>query len=331
MNDPLTPYGRCLLCPRACAVDRRAGQLGFCGEGHRLRLSWAGLHRGEEPPVSGEGGAGTFFFPGCTLRCPFCQNDQISHESLGSEISEGELAVLMLRLQERGAESINLVTAGHFAPGVVAALRQARQAGLALPAVWNSSGFESAEGLELLREVVDIYLPDCKTLDGELARRLLGAASYPEAARASILAMVRTRPLRYEGERLRQGVIVRHLVLPGRLGSTRQVLEWFARELHERALLSLMFQYTPNPRKERTREPDPRGAAPSRRIRRRECDTVLGWLSELGIEEGFVQDPSPGDVPAPPGGTGWLPDFCRANPFPQGQAETLWHFRDPLG
>lgn len=318
MTDLARHYERCLLCPRACGVNRRAGELGFCGESERLRLSWAGLHRGEEPPVSGERGAGTLFFPGCTLRCPFCQNDQISHRGLGAEISEGDLAALMLRLQAQGGECINLVTAGHFLPGVLAALQQARAGGLRLPVVWNSSGFESRSGLELLREAVDLYLPDCKTLDEQLARRLLGAASYARAVRAAIPAMVRARPLLYEGDRLRQGVIVRHLVLPGRLQSTRQVLEWFAAQIEDRALLSLMFQYTPNPRRQAAAGPE----SPSRRVGRREYETVLGWLDALGIEQGFVQDPAPDSA--------WLPDFLRPNPFPAGQAEVLWHFSDAV-
>lgn len=312
-------YERCLLCPRECGVNRSAGELGFCGETGRLRLAWAGLHRGEEPPVAGERGAGTFFFPGCTLRCPFCQNDQISHQGLGAELSEQELAELMARLQGLGAESINLVTADHFVPGVIGALRQARRAGLRLPVVWNSSGFQSPEGLQPLREEVDIYLPDCKTLDEALARRLLGAGGYPRAVRRVIPDMLRARPLLYDGQRLRQGVIVRHLVLPGRLHSTRQVLEWFAAELKGKALLSLMFQYTPNPR----RPPERLSGSPRRRIRGREYGVVLGWLSELGIDEGFVQDPARD--------ADWLPDFCRDNPFPEGQADMLWHFRPPPG
>jgi len=339
-------YRDCRLCPRLCGVDRTAGRRGFCGQGDRLRLAWAGLHFGEEPPVTGRGGSGALFFSGCTLGCPYCQNEQLSRHGMGREISEAELSRLMLGLQAEGAENINLVTATQFVPGVLAAARRAREDGLRIPLLWNSAGYERLETLDLLETEIDVYLPDCKTLDEKVSRRILGAGDYPEVARLALERMAAARPLALDGEglRLRRGVMIRHLVLPGLLESTRRVLGWFAETLKGRALLSVMFQYTPNVRAlaaagQVEDGPDgaagsPRargGAAPGRRAvrggrvsRRRllppEMRRVLGWLEELGIDEGFVQEAAEEDT--------WLPDFARSNPFPPGQAVPLWHWRE---
>jgi putative pyruvate formate lyase activating enzyme len=331
VSDPSAAYySRCLLCPRACGVDRlaerpatggpagereeRSGGRGFCREGVAVRAAWAGLHFGEEPPLTGSGGSGTIFFTGCTLKCRYCQNDQLSRSLVGRELSAGELAQLMLALQAAGAANINLVTGSHFAPGIAAAAELARGLGLAIPLLWNSSGYESRFTLELLAPWIEAWLPDCKTLDPELSRRLMGAPDYPEVVREALRFMVEARSLRFEGERLRQGVIVRHLVLPGYPESSRGVLAWFREHLYGRALLSVMVQYTPNPRQ----------SGPERRVSDAEYEQILGWLEELGIEEGFIQEPESGSE--------WLPDFSRRNPFPEGQARPVWHYADgPVG
>jgi putative pyruvate formate lyase activating enzyme len=310
-------YTRCLLCPRVCGADRQEGARGFCREAAAVRAAWAGLHFGEEPPVTGSGGSGTIFFTGCTLKCRYCQNDQLSRSGIGGELTTEELAALMLRLQREGAENVNLVTGSHFAPGIAAAAGLARERGLAIPLLWNSSGYESLSTLELLAPWIDLWLPDCKTLDPELARGWMGAPDYPEVAREALAFMAEARPLSWEGERLRRGVIVRHLVLPGCLPSTHRVLAWFRERLYGKALLSVMVQYTPNP------GILPSGAGeppPSRRVSAVEYDQVLAWLGELGIEEGFIQEPEPGSE--------WLPDFRRPNPFPEGKARSVWHFAD---
>jgi putative pyruvate formate lyase activating enzyme len=281
------------------------------------RVAWAGLHFGEEPPLTGSGGSGTIFLSGCTLKCSYCQNDQLSRQGLGRELSAAELARVMLALQRAGAENVNLVTGSHFAPGLAEAAAQARREGLSIPLLWNSSGYESPSTLELLAPWIDVYLPDCKTLDPELSRLLMCAPDYPQVAREALPAMAEARPLRFAGERLRQGVIVRHLVLPGYLDSTRGVLAWFREHLYGRALLSVMLQYTPNRRSAGSEEKD---RAPARRVDEAEHRQVQGWLEELGIEEGFIQEPEPD--------SDWLPDFTRRNPFPPGQARPVWHYAD---
>ncbi|UCF98108.1 MAG: 4Fe-4S cluster-binding domain-containing protein [Spirochaetaceae bacterium] len=304
-------YKECRLCPRDCGVNRLQGERGYCGETARMRIAWAGLHLGEEPPLIGEKGSGTIFFSGCTLKCGSCQNCQLSSQGMGREVSASDLESISLRLQERGAANINLVTASHFTPSMVESVARARSQGLQIPVVWNSSGYEQVATLSLLGGSVDIYLPDCKTLDSEMSRSLMGAPDYPEVAKRALLKIVADKSLVVEHEQLRQGVVMRHLVLPGLLAQSREVLHWFAANLKDRALLSLMFQYTPVAM----------GAArhgPHRTVSRREYQQVLAWLEELGIDDGFVQDPARNDD--------WIPDFTRSNPFPEGQAVPVWHY-----
>jgi putative pyruvate formate lyase activating enzyme len=307
-------YAPCLLCPRACAVDRTRGETGFCGETGAVRAACACLHFGEEPPVTGTGGSGTVFFTGCTLRCRGCQNAQLSREGLGAELTVDALAGIFLRLQREGAGNVNAVTGTHFLPGILAAWEAARALGLAIPLVWNSSGYETVEAVRMLAPHVAFFLPDLKTLDPALADYWFAAPDYPGVAREAILAMAEARPLERGTDGLpTRGVIVRHLVLPGRLDAARQVLAWFAERLAGRALLSLMSQYTPIPGQP-VEPPFDRG------LSREEWDEALTALEELGIEDGYVQELVPG--------TEWLPDFARERPFSAELSRMVWHARD---
>jgi putative pyruvate formate lyase activating enzyme len=308
------PYAPCLLCPRACAVDRTRGEAGFCGETRAVRAACACLHFGEEPPVTGTGGSGAVFFTGCTLRCRACQNCQVSRGGLGAALSTDALAEVFLRLQRAGAENVNAVTGTHFIPGILEAWEAARARGLAIPLVWNSSGYETVEAVRALSPHVSFFLPDLKTLDPALAAYWFDAPEYPRAATEAILAMAEARPLVRGPDGLpTRGVIVRHLVLPGRLEATREVLAWFSRHLAGRALLSLMSQYTPIPG-QTLPPPFNRG------LTRGEWETALAAIEELGIEDGFVQDLEPG--------TEWLPDFARERPFSAELSRMVWHARD---
>jgi putative pyruvate formate lyase activating enzyme len=269
-----------------------------------LRLAFAGLHRGEEPPLSGEGGSGTIFVSGCNLGCGLCQNWQISGRTgplLGRAVSSSEFAAICLELQDKGAENINMVTGSHAVPAIVRGLNEAKNAGLRIPVLWNSSGYESPETLELLDGIVDTYLPDLKTLDGDLAKQLFNAPDYPQAASRAILWMMQ-----------HGSVIIRHLILPGFLESTRSVLRWFADNANGAAQLSLMTQYTPI-----TENGGP-GSSPGRFLTSREYETVIGWLEEFGIEDGFCQELVTG--------SDWLPDFSRRNPFSSDLSVAVWHF-----
>jgi putative pyruvate formate lyase activating enzyme len=214
-------------------------------------------------------------------------------------------------LQERGAENINIVTGSHVVPALVFALEAARNRGLTLPVFWNSSAYESQSTLALLENAVDGYLPDLKSLDPVLSGRLFNAPDYPKNAEAAIQWMMERRQLRYRGKVLVSGVIVRHLVLPGHLESTRQVLRWFAEHCRGRALLSLMTQYTPV-----KNFPE----APAGYTEREEYETLLRWLEEFAIEDGFYQELTPDNS--------WLPDFNRPNPFSSALSEPVWHWRE---
>lgn len=313
----MTPYSSCILCPRLCRADRGAGAKGFCGENGSVRIACAVLHFGEEPPITGKGGSGAVFFTGCTLRCSFCQNLQVSRGGAGAEVGIEGLAAIFGDLQTAGAENVNIVTGTHFAPSILEALAIARGNGLRIPMVWNSSGYETLETVDLLGDAVDIWLPDLKTLDPRLSRSLFRAPDYPDRAPEAISAMVRRRPLELrdgpDGEGiLARGVIVRHLVLPGRLEDTRAVLRWFGEHLAGRALLSLMAQYTPIP------GTNPTGDF-ARMLQPEEYEAALAMLDEEGIEDGFFQEPErDGD---------WLPDFTRRRPFPSDLSRTVWHYR----
>ena len=311
-------YKNCELCPRVCRVDRSSGERGFCGQSAAISIAAAVIHFGEEPPITGKSGSGTVFFSGCTLQCGFCQNRQISAEGLGRDVSKDELVKLFLRLQEEGAENINLVTGTQFIPGIAAALERAKYEGLTLPVVWNSSGFESIEALKIIDPHIDIYLPDVKTISPVVSARLYERGDYAARAREAVLWMMRRRPLLKDGDRLVSGVIVRHLVLPGMIETTAEVLKWFSDNCIDRenqrppALLSLMFQFTPSGKGP--------GPVPGRRVTAEEYEEVGALLERYGIEEGFMQEPEDGKE--------WCPDFRNRKPFQDPRARTVWHWRD---
>ncbi len=250
------------------------------------------------------------FFSGCTLGCAYCQNWQLSRGEAGGVLSRDELAGIFLRLQEAGAENVNVVTGTHFAPGIVEAFEEAGMRGLSIPLVWNSSGYESIDTVAFLAPRVRFFLPDLKTLDPRLSKRWLNAADYPERATRAVRAMADAVPLVREGDVPVQGVIVRHLVLPGNLADTRNVLSWFAANLDGRALLSLMFQFTPIPG---LTLPPPL----DRMVDSREYEEACGMLEEFPIE-GYCQDPETDGE--------WLPDFTRSRPFPSENSRVIWHY-----
>ena len=244
----------CFDCPRACGVDREQGQVGFCRVGSELLVAKSMLHKWEEPCISGKGGAGTVFFAGCNLRCIFCQNCDISHGGAGAPMTESELERAIFSLAEAGAECIELVTPTHYTSALCRILERVRPR-LDLPIVWNSGGYESVESLRRLDGLVDVYMPDLKYHSQELASRYSSAPDYPEVAMNAIEEMVRQvgKP-QFCGElspvtqnKLKKGVIVRHLILPSHRKDSIDVLNALAREIGtESVLLSLMSQYTPD-------------------------------------------------------------------------------------
>ena len=237
----------CTLCPRACRVDRTAGKRGFCRTGNRPFVSSWGPHFGEERPLVGRHGSGTIFFGNCNLGCLFCQNYTISHLGEGSETSVEALAEVMHELQALGCHNINLVTPTHQMPMILRALLIASQGGLRLPLVYNCGGYESLAALRLLDGIVDIYMPDLKYADPEMALRYSKARDYPEAARRAVKEMHRqVGDLVMDSEGIaRRGLLVRHLVLPENGAGTAAVVRFLAEEISPNTYVNIMDQYRP--------------------------------------------------------------------------------------
>ncbi len=275
----------CTLCPRRCGAKRGpASGGGRCGMGADAVVARAALHFWEEPCISGTRGSGAVFFTGCPLGCVYCQNYAISAErSAGRRVSARELSEIFRRLEEQGAHNINLVTPTHFVPAILEAFSIRKPS---VPVVYNCGGYETIETLKLLEGTVDVYLPDFKYIEPELAGVLSGAPDYPETAEAAVLEMARqTGPAVFDDDGLlRRGTVVRHLILPGHTKNSVAVLEWLAAHLPEGVPVSVMAQYVPCGR---AAEFPPLG----RRITEREYEKVQNRLFELGLD-GYIQERS---------------------------------------
>lgn len=313
----------CTLCPRNCGINRQAGKIGVCGVPAEIYVARAALHFWEEPCISGKKGSGAVFFTGCGLKCVYCQNAPISGTSVGtvteSRAEEGQtpfdkneeagrkegsaprvqipgrkvtvehLAEIFLNLQDRqGANNINLVTGVQYIPQIAEALRMAKENGLTIPVVYNSSGYEKVSSLKMLEGLIDIWLPDLKYMEPEPARAYSHAPDYPEAARAAIAEMVRqTGPSEFwekDGQRLmRRGVIVRHLLLPGHVRNAKAVISYLHRTYGDDIFISMMNQYTPM----QGMAEDP---LLSRKVTKREYERLIDYAVGIGVENGFIQE-----------------------------------------
>lgn len=275
----------CTLCPRECHVDRLAGKRGYCGMSSTLYAARAALHMWEEPCISGEKGSGAVFFSGCGLRCCFCQNREIAIGDCGKEISAERLADIFLELEQKGAANLNLVTGVQYIPQILLALEDARRRGCCLPVVYNTSGYEKVETLRMMKGYVDVYLPDLKYLDEDLAGKFSHAPDYPRKAMEAIEEMVnQTGPCRFgEDGYIQKGTIVRHLILPGHTRNSIRVLDYLHRTYGDQIYISIMNQYTPVFPQEKYPELN-------RRVTAREYQKVLNAAMELGIENGFFQE-----------------------------------------
>ena len=275
----------CDLCPRECRADRTKTECGFCQNDYRMRIGKIMLHEWEEPCISRGAGAGAIFFGGCPLACVYCQNQKLSHYGAGAYRTVAELTDAMLSLQEQGASCIDLVSATPFAYEVTSALRAAKARGLTLPIVWNTSGYEKISTLKMLEGLVDVYLPDLKTLSATRAKRYMNAPDYPRVAKAALDEMLRqTGAPQFEGDLLVRGTVVRHLVLPKGENDTKRVLDHLATYGKE-IIVSLMSQYTPPDLLDREKFPEL--SAPLHSIEyRRACR----YAEEVGIENLYTQD-----------------------------------------
>ena len=284
-------YRKCRLCPRKCSVDRTAGKVGVCGMTSDLYAARAALHMWEEPCISGTSGSGTVFFTGCSLRCIFCQNHSISSEKEGFPVSSKRLSDIFLRLESEGANNINLVTAAHYIPHVIPALERAKAHGLKIPIVYNSSGYESVETLELLDGLIDVYLPDMKYVSSELSERYSGAPDYFECASGAIHEMFRqTGEPVFAGKNdvceegiMKKGVIVRHLILPTCTDDSREVIAYLHSHFGDKIYISIMNQYTPVAGLMLPSEL-------THGITESEYDKVVGFADRIGVVNGYVQE-----------------------------------------
>lgn len=280
--------GACELCPRRCRADRAAGERSVCGATDTLRLARAALHFWEEPPISGEAGSGTVFFSGCPLKCVYCQNHEISTGNFGIDVPPERLAQIMLELQDQGALNINLVTATHYAHLLPEAIAAARAQGLAIPIVYNTSGYERVGAVRELDDLVDIWLTDFKYADAELGRALSHVPDYPSVAQSALIEMAR-QLVRHGGGAARadgtwtRGIIVRHLVLPGHAEDSCRVLNLIWDAVGD-VPISVMNQYTPNAAMRAA------GGELARAVTREEYERVLDHADDLGFTQMFWQE-----------------------------------------
>lgn len=279
---------KCTLCPRNCVVDREREEKGVCGQTNQLRVARAALHYWEEPCISGTKGSGTVFFSGCALHCVFCQNRNIANGEVGKEISVERLTDIFLELQGKGANNINLVTPGHFVPQIVTALDAARQQGLKIPIVYNTSSYENVDTIRRLEGLVNIYLPDFKYMDSRLSTKYSHAADYSDVAKASIAEMVRQvgKPVFFDDDMegvMKRGTIVRHLLLPGQVEDSKKVLRYLYETYGDSIYISIMNQFTPLEGLEKYPELN-------RKVTKEEYDEVVDYAIALGVENGFIQE-----------------------------------------
>lgn len=269
---------KCAVCAHCCGIDRLTGETGRCRAGDRAVVSSYGRHMGEESVLTGTRGSGTIFFGHCNLACEFCQNYDLSHQGEGEEVSAGELADIMLRLQQMGCHNINLVSPSHFVPQILAALVPALEGGLALPIVYNTGGYDAVPVLRLLDGLVDIYMPDVKFGDDETAEKYTGAPRYFTVVRRALLEMHRqVGDLVVDEKGLAvRGLLVRHLVMPAGLAGTAAVMRFLAEEVSPDTFVNIMAQYHPAHRAFRYPEL-------SRRVTTREYLEALELAREAGL------------------------------------------------
>ena len=270
----------CTLCPRHCHVNRLLGQAGYCGQ-TTLKAARASLHMWEEPVISGENGSGAIFFSGCSLRCVFCQNYDISHDGFGKSISEERFIDIMKELVSKGAHNINLVNPTHFVPFIRGALEKYKPP---VPVVYNTGGYDRVESIKSLDGLVDIYLPDLKYYDADVSAKYSAAPDYFEKASEAVLEMRRqTETDMFKDGLMQRGLIIRHLVLPGNTAQSVKILKWISEKLPCDTFVSIMSQYTPCG--EAFKYKDLR-----RKIVSAEYDKVINTFFDLGLKNGFMQE-----------------------------------------
>lgn len=274
----------CRLCPHNCKVNRLNGEVGRCRMGKDLKIALANLHYFEEPCISGETGSGTVFFTGCNMNCKFCQNYKVSQEHLGDEITIEELADKFLELQSQKANNINLVTGVMYVPQIIEAIKIAKSKDLKIPIIYNSSGYEKKETIEMLKGYIDVYLPDLKYYYNDCAKKLSGVDNYFENATESIKEMYKQVGLLEYDENgiIKSGVIIRHLILPNYIENSKMVLKWIKENMPEDIIVSIMAQYFPTYKAMETKDIN-------RKLTEAEYNEIEQFVFDLDLN-GYMQD-----------------------------------------
>ena len=275
---------KCTICPHNCGINRTSNQIGRCKSKDTVKIALYSIHNFEEPCISGKKGSGTVFFSNCNMNCVFCQNYEISQQGKGKEITIEELAEIFIKQQEKDVENINLVTPTSYVPQIIEAIKIARNKGLKLPIVYNTNGYEKVETLKMLEGYVDIYLPDFKYSDNELAKRLSKVDNYFEIATQALIEMYKQTGKAVFDDRgiMQKGMIIRHLVLPNHILNSRRVLKWINENMHD-VYVSVMAQYFPTYKAKDIEDIN-------RKLTKEEYEQIENYLCRLDLENGYIQE-----------------------------------------
>ena len=276
---------KCEICPHKCKIDRTKNQVGRCKSKDTVKLALASIHNFEEPCISGGNGSGTVFFSNCNLSCEFCQNYEISQQGLGKEISIERLAEIFIEQQSRGADNINLVSPTSYAVQIIEAIKIAKNNGLKIPIIYNTNGYENIETLKLLEGYIDIYLPDLKYAENDLAKKYSKIENYFEIATSAIKEMYRQVGENEYDESgiIKKGIIIRHLILPNHTENSKKVLKWIAENMPKNITVSVMAQYFPTYKAKEIKDIN-------RKITKYELQKIENYLYSLDLENGYIQE-----------------------------------------
>ena len=276
---------KCEICPHKCKIDRTKNQVGRCKSKDTVKVALASIHNFEEPCISGRNGSGTVFFSNCNMNCVFCQNYEISQQGLGKEISIERLAEIFIEQQSRGADNINLVSPTSYAVQIIEAIKIAKNNGLKIPIIYNTNGYENIETLKLLEGYIDIYLPDLKYAENDLAKKYSKIENYFEIATSAIKEMYRQVGKNEYDENgiIKAGIIIRHLILPNHTENSKKVLKWISENMPKNITVSVMAQYFPTYKAKEIKDIN-------RKITKYEYQKIENYLYSLDLENGYIQE-----------------------------------------
>ena len=284
-QEKIKELEKCSICPHKCNINRNEGKIGRCKSTNKVKIALYSTHNFEEPCISGEKGSGTIFFSNCNLNCVFCQNYEISQLGKGKEISTEELTEILLKQQEKDVENINLVTPTSYVPQIIKAIKKAKEKGLKIPIVYNTNGYENVETIQMLEGLIDIYLPDLKYIDEELAKKYSKIDNYFETTTKAIKEMISQVGMPQLNDKgiMQKGVMIRHLVLPNHIENSKKVLKWIKENLPNQIYVSIMAQYFPTYKAKQIEDLN-------RKLTKEEWEEIENYVEELNIENGYMQE-----------------------------------------